>query len=295
MIWSKLKMSQTLNQLKSDSYSFFISEGWKIEKNKSINHFDIKFDILKKGNQSKALYVTEQYSLFADFISIGKAMQAFPKNYKIILCIPKSSRINPDILLSLEDVGIEVITIENGRVITIASGSNRSKIEKQRVKNIKKKISDINLISAANLGFKIFGLDQETLSKIKPRIKSETEYLDQILNINCILDDINVKEIKIKFNPSKSEIDKGPISLLEFSLKASGKKIDKTIFDSFKMMRRMRADRPVHKKDEKKKKELEKIFKNFTGTENPNKIRLWESIIQRFYSCLNLLKETIKR
>jgi len=285
-----------LAKLKKKCYSFFEKDGWNVSKNKTITPFKFKFDILKQGRENKILYFITDSKKIKEFIQVGKMITACSLKHGLTLCISSSLKLQMEMMVELGEAGVELITFKDGALKVLISEKIRVEIEKERVKQIKKKLSDINLISSADprIGFKIFKINEEILKNIKSSLKNETNYLEQILNLNLILDGINITQIKQKWDPGKTEIEKGRIFLLEWALLQSGISINIDTFASFRKIRKLRADGPVHLKEAKDIKELESIKKELTGDRNPDKFVLWESILQRFSLCLDYIKEGIK-
>ena len=286
----------SLAQSKKQCHSFFKSEGWNIAKNKIISPFKFKFDILTQGRQKKALYFTNDSRKVKEFIPISKMMQARTPRYDLVLCIPSNLKLQMKLMVELGEAEIELITLERKIVKFLISRKMRKKIEKERIDQIRKKLGDINVISSADarIGFKIFKINKGVLKAIEPSLKSESSYLKQILNLNLILDGINIKEIKKKYNPSENQIEKGAIFLLEWASLKSELNINNKTFSFFRKIRKLRAEEPVHLKRPRDIKALERIKKELTGKKNPDKFILWESVLQIFSLCLDYIKNGIK-
>lgn len=180
--------------------------------------------------------------------------------------------------------GIGLYTIENSKLTEIVKPSQSAVEAKFDVREIQDLVSFINTKSQKRFGLKLFRIEADKIAKLNLNCKTDSDLTQMITSVATIIDSINRKAIR-KLGISPTCNDPSTVDDLEALLSANGISSSPSIFDNFRLLKRLRNTHyPVHDT-----KGCDLVCAKLTGESRPDKDTLASCVVSRFLIALGHL------
>ena len=210
---------------------------------------------LKKANKILFLDFYEPKRKFDYYSSSRDLLKNQNRSYSYgVLC--KSLDINIIKKLRLFGIGIYVYEHVDG-VIEISPPDIGDRERKNLIENISKKIDQINTISSAKIGSKIFSITNEKdkkllnkiISDISTKVYTQEDFTNFICALDLIMEMLNIKQLSQKCKSNFPKMQGSINKLVYIFMNCYNQPLPKDIEECFRTLKNLRVSYPVHKKE----------------------------------------------